>query len=834
MYQNILYDYSIKETIGKGTFSKVKLGINKSTGEKVAIKILEKRKIRTKTDQARVERELQILKKINHINIVKIYQTKEDQNNIYIIMEFIDYDLFLHIVNNKRLEEKESALYYFQLITGLEYIHSLNIVHRDLKPENLLLTKKRILKIIDFGLSNFFFGDELLLTPCGSPSYTPPEMIKGLKYNGYAVDIWSTGIILYGMLCGYLPFEERDNKALFKKIVKCKVNYPKYVSNNAQSLLKKILVENPDKRITIKEIKKHPFFLQGKVIFYKRYPELVEKIENPLSSASNYALLSSNNNNNYNTNNSTKSYVNYERITNNYDPNKSSKFNFDLNNKDKPLSVYKSRKHGANYDLLKRILRASRTNSIENDNNNDNNENNENKENIENKENKKNNEYKKKEYKKRIIEGNDRIKKLIESKDHYSPMKLNGNNRERKMYLKEPLYTEKKKGKYKHYRQKFITTKIDSLDDENEKNSINKTSYNNYYSNGTTENNRNRDDESPLNQYIMNSNKKKYNITHQYNTKRNKNYDYSLLKQSFNPGKESSYHHLMDDDKSLKTLNPILYKNNNNNYSSKSKNTKGTQKNNNTTNNNSRFETISEQFNSFYDNCNTIRNNHLLIKSYIMTKSRYEIKRGKRNFAKIFKKKKSPDSPHYSGLSKKIISINNLYNSIQNKLDSYERRNKYDNNNNEPITYLKFQSSMKNIETHKFNPSILKTKLDIKSEEHRRQKKNRIKNEDDNLKSSTSDKPDGLISYKNSKNNSFIDVRNLKKSSSKKIQIDTGNGTCSNILLIPPKLKKSKKNIKDSNRSKRNLISDDKYNIREIIKRRGLNKNINKNSHYKI
>jgi serine/threonine protein kinase len=91
----------------------VKLGIKKSTGEKVAIKILEKSKIKTKPDQARVERELNILKKINHINIIKIIQTKEDTNNIYIIMEFIDYDLFLHIVNNKRLEEKESALFFF-------------------------------------------------------------------------------------------------------------------------------------------------------------------------------------------------------------------------------------------------------------------------------------------------------------------------------------------------------------------------------------------------------------------------------------------------------------------------------------------------------------------------------------------------------------------------------------------------------------------------------------------------------------------------------------------------------------------------------------------------
>ena len=156
MSQNILYEYTIKETIGKGTFSKVKLGINKSTGEKVAIKILEKSKIKTKSDIIRVERELNILRKINHINLVKIYQTKEDQFNIYIIMEFINYDLFLHIVNNKRLDEKESSLYFFQIMQGLEYIHSLNIVHRDLKPENLLITKQRILKIIDFGLSNIF------------------------------------------------------------------------------------------------------------------------------------------------------------------------------------------------------------------------------------------------------------------------------------------------------------------------------------------------------------------------------------------------------------------------------------------------------------------------------------------------------------------------------------------------------------------------------------------------------------------------------------------------------------------------------------------------------
>jgi serine/threonine protein kinase len=260
-------------------------------------------------------------------------------------------------VNNKRLDEKESSLYYFQLIQGLEYIHSLKIVHRDLKPENLLITKKRILKIIDFGLSNYFLGDELMLTPCGSPSYTPPEMIKGYKYNGFAVDIWSTGIILFGMLCGYLPFEERDSKALFKKIIKCKVIYPKFLSLNSKNLLKKILVANPDKRITINEIKKHPFYLEGKEIFYKRYPDLIEKIEN----SSNNILVNDNNSAPHNncfidTNNIKITTFSISDKKENDEKDKSSS-NF--------TKYSKNRKLGPNFDLLKKILRGSKTNSSE-------------------------------------------------------------------------------------------------------------------------------------------------------------------------------------------------------------------------------------------------------------------------------------------------------------------------------------------------------------------------------------------------------------------------------------------------------------------------------------
>ena len=155
MFECGLFGYDIKETIGRGTFSQVKLGKDKSTNEKVAIKIIDKSKIKDSKDIKRIEREIKIIKQINHLNVIKTIKVKEDSKNVYIIMEYCGYDLFLHIVNKKKLQEKEAAMFYYQLINGLDYLHSKNISHRDLKPENLLITKGNILKIIDFGLSNF-------------------------------------------------------------------------------------------------------------------------------------------------------------------------------------------------------------------------------------------------------------------------------------------------------------------------------------------------------------------------------------------------------------------------------------------------------------------------------------------------------------------------------------------------------------------------------------------------------------------------------------------------------------------------------------------------------
>ena len=273
-YEFQIGNYLIQKTIGRGTFGKVKLGLYIPNKEVVAIKILEKRKLIEKDDEIRVKRDFEMLSKFTHPNVIMVTEIFESIDSFYSVMEYCSGgELFNYIVEKKRLSENEASFFYYQIISGLEYIHSLGIVHRDLKPENLLLTNEHLLKIIDFGLSNYFKEGQkdLLSTPCGSPCYASPEMVGGNKYNGFKIDIWSSGIILYAMLCGYLPFEDKDNDALFEKILECKLIFPKYITSIAKDLMEKILVTDPNKRINIPEIKKHPFYLKGKDLFEQEF-----------------------------------------------------------------------------------------------------------------------------------------------------------------------------------------------------------------------------------------------------------------------------------------------------------------------------------------------------------------------------------------------------------------------------------------------------------------------------------------------------------------------------------------------------------------------------------
>ena len=171
-------------------------------------------------------------------------------------------ELFDYIVSQTRIKEQEACKIFQQVIAGIEYIHKLNVVHRDLKPENLLLDHNHQIKIVDFGLSNTYKDKELLKTACGSPCYAAPEMIEGKEYNGLKVDIWSTGVILFAMICGYLPFEDPNTRKLYKKIMKGVYQSPKYISDSAKDLIEKVLKTNPDERYSIEDIRAHEWFNQ--------------------------------------------------------------------------------------------------------------------------------------------------------------------------------------------------------------------------------------------------------------------------------------------------------------------------------------------------------------------------------------------------------------------------------------------------------------------------------------------------------------------------------------------------------------------------------------------
>ena len=219
-------EYKMMRDLGEGTFGKVKLGIHVRNKKKVAIKILEMKKIAMMSDTSRVAREIKILKEVKHTNIIQLYEIIETSYAIYMIMEYAEGgELFDYIVSKGRLSEKEAAFLFYQLIVGIEFLHERKIAHRDLKPENLLLDKDcKTIKIVDFGLSNIYQdskGEDILLaTACGSPCYAAPEMVEGSKYVGYTVDVWSSGITLFAMICGYLPFEESETALLYQKILK--------------------------------------------------------------------------------------------------------------------------------------------------------------------------------------------------------------------------------------------------------------------------------------------------------------------------------------------------------------------------------------------------------------------------------------------------------------------------------------------------------------------------------------------------------------------------------------------------------------------------------------
>lgn len=253
--------YNLLQTIGEGSFGKVKLAVHSVTGHKVAMKIINRKKIAHMDMVGRVRREIQYLKLLRHPHIIKLYEVITTPTDIIMVIEYAGRELFDVIVNNGKMAETSARRFFQQIICAVEYCHRHKIVHRDLKPENLLLDPFDNVKIADFGLSNIMSDGDFLKTSCGSPNYAAPEVIGGKLYAGPEVDVWSCGVILYVMLCGRLPFDDEYIPHLFKKITEGIFSLPTYLSNDARHLLSSMLVVDPLQRITIQEVRQHPWFL---------------------------------------------------------------------------------------------------------------------------------------------------------------------------------------------------------------------------------------------------------------------------------------------------------------------------------------------------------------------------------------------------------------------------------------------------------------------------------------------------------------------------------------------------------------------------------------------
>ena len=257
-----------------GSFGKVKLAEHQVTGHKVAMKIMSRKKILNLELAGRVKREIQYLKVLRHPHIIKLYEVLTTPTDIIMVMEYSKDELFNYIVENGRLPESDARRFFQQIIAAVEFCHRHNIVHRDLKPENLLLDSQQRVKITDFGLSNITQDGNFLKTSCGSPNYAAPEVISGQLYVGPEVDVWSCGVILYVMICGYLPFDDDYIPSLFRKITEGRYNIPSFVSEPVAELLRGILKVNPVERMTIAQIRQTAWFQTDLPDYLKPLPEL--------------------------------------------------------------------------------------------------------------------------------------------------------------------------------------------------------------------------------------------------------------------------------------------------------------------------------------------------------------------------------------------------------------------------------------------------------------------------------------------------------------------------------------------------------------------------------
>ncbi|KAD3336847.1 hypothetical protein R6Q59_028121 [Mikania micrantha] len=262
----LLGRFEIGKLLGHGSFAKVYLARNVKTNESVAIKVIDKEKIMKGGLIAHIKREISILRRVRHPNIVQLFEVMATKGRIFFVMEYVKGGELFSKVAKGRLKEEIARKYFQQLISAVGFCHARGVFHRDLKPENILLDEDGDLKVSDFGLSAIseqIRGDGLFHTFCGTPAYVAPEVLGRKGYEAAKVDIWSCGVILFVLMAGYLPFHDQNIMVMYKKIYRGEFRCPRWFSPELTRLLKRLLDIVPETRITIPEIMENKWFKKG-------------------------------------------------------------------------------------------------------------------------------------------------------------------------------------------------------------------------------------------------------------------------------------------------------------------------------------------------------------------------------------------------------------------------------------------------------------------------------------------------------------------------------------------------------------------------------------------
>ena len=281
--------YEIEKFIKEGSSSKIFLAKSKYTGENVIIKVLNKSRLKDNLDELLlITKQMESLKILKHRNIVSLYEIYESSKNFYFITEYLSgKDLIEKLIKKKRFTEEEALRIFFQLLDAMTYMHKMNICHRNIRTEHILFDKNNRPKIIGFGYSSFYEKNKNIYGSFGSLCYACPEIINDAPYNPELADVWSLGVILYVLICGYLPFSDDDDNKNKILIENAKIDFPREISNKLKDLIRHMLDKNPSKRYNFQKIVKHPWIkpyseslFSGGINIYKNIFPVDERLLN--------------------------------------------------------------------------------------------------------------------------------------------------------------------------------------------------------------------------------------------------------------------------------------------------------------------------------------------------------------------------------------------------------------------------------------------------------------------------------------------------------------------------------------------------------------------------